>query len=166
MVEPAQQKWKAQLESVNGPSRTGGTCPACQVQKRDNSIFIYSEIFKVGETSWQIKAWPSNKSRNGRQEDCLVFRLVSHNGDSKPTGTHGWKIKAGFCHTTKLTSKKRPLMTSDMRLFVSHSLFPFRDLTICVKIKVFTGIETTEKNFLEGVSPSCPLSPLTTHQLM
>ena len=111
--------------------------------EEDNSF--YSEIFKVGETSWQIKAWPSNKNSQGEQENCLKFRLVSHNGDSNPTGTYSWKIKAGFCHTTKFTGKKRPLMTSDMRLFVSNSRYPFKDLTICVKIKVFIGIETTEK---------------------
>ena len=109
-------------------------------EEEDNSF--YSEIFKVGETSWQIKAWPSNKNSQGEQENCLKFRLVSHNGDSNPTGTYRWKTKSRFWGTT---FQKIPLM-KDMMLTVGHSVFISKNLTVFVKIKVLTQIETTQKN--------------------
>ena len=62
--------------------------------EEDNSF--YSDIFKVGETSWQIKAWPSNGEQDleqDLQDQDLVKIKVLMQIETTQKSSAGWSLQ-------------------------------------------------------------------------
>ena len=107
---------------------------------------LYSNIFKVGDTLWQMKAFPV---KLGDSQSYLAFRLVCLNtaSDSCLNGTYRFKtISKGWFGRKRTQFKFDPLPLNNLRdwvTYVGHS-YPFKDLSICVKIKV-TQVEKSTR---------------------
>ena len=111
----------------------------------EGNASLYSNIFKVGETLWQVKAFPV---RLGQSGSYMAFRLVCHStSDSCLNGTYRIKtISKGWLGPKRTQFKFDPLPLDSSRdwvTYVGHS-FPFKDLTINVKIKV-TQVEKSTR---------------------
>ena len=107
---------------------------------------LYSNIFKVGDTLWQMKAFPV---KLGDSQSYMAFRLVCLNtaSDSCLNGTYRFKtISKGWFGRKRTQFKFDPLPLNNLRdwvTYVGHS-YPFKDLSICVKIKV-TQVEKSTR---------------------